>query len=43
MDLYWTKDAEYGASRQEKKWKTTEEVHGCTVGGYAEGWCGRRE
>lgn len=27
--------------KKEKKWKTTEEVRGCTVGGYAEGWCGR--
>lgn len=36
--IYWTKDAEYGAARQEEKRKTTEEVHRGSEEGHAEGW-----
>ncbi len=37
----WEKSVEYGATGQEEKRKTKEEVHGCGDGGNAGGWCDR--
>ncbi|XP_056130394.1 methyl-CpG-binding protein 2 isoform X2 [Lampris incognitus] len=39
--VYWEKDAEYGAAREEEKRKAKEEVYGCGEGGHAGGWCDR--
>lgn len=39
MGIYWAKDVEYGAARQEEK--TSGKIHGCSEGGCAEGWCSR--
>ena len=36
--VYWEKDIEDGAARQEEKRKAKEEVHGCGEGGHAGGW-----
>lgn len=35
--IYWRKDFEDGAAKQEKKKKTTEKIHRCSEGLYAEG------
>lgn len=39
----WEKSAEDGATGQEEKRKTKEEVHGCGDGGHASGWCDKRK
>lgn len=36
--MYWTKDIDDGAARQEEKRKTT----GCSKEGYEKSWCHRR-
>lgn len=37
--MYWTKDVECAAARQEEKRVSTKKIHGCREGGHAEGWC----
>lgn len=39
--IYYTKDVEDGASRQEEKKTTTEKNHECSEGDHAECWCDR--
>lgn len=41
--IYWLKDSDYGAVKQEEKRKTTDKVYGCSERGHAVGWCDSRE
>lgn len=41
--MYWIKVIEDGAARQMEQRKTTDEVHECSEGRHAEGWCDRRQ
>lgn len=40
--MYLTKDVDNEAARQDKKRKTTEEIHGCRDRGHAVGWLDTR-
>lgn len=39
--IYWTKDGEDRASRQEEKGKTSEKIDRCSEAGHTDGWCDR--
>ena len=40
--ICWQKDDQDGATRQEAKPKTEEEIHGCDERGLADSWCEKR-
>lgn len=39
--MYWTRDVEDEATRQEEKRRTSEKIQGCSGGGHVEGCCDR--
>ena len=42
QQIYFINNAEDGATRQEIKRKTKEEIHGCSQEGRADSWCEKR-